>query len=116
MHRSGRGSGVWRRSTTAATCRWWRTAASSASSRPTICCSASCPALDAQVAGAGGPDREETALQAEGHAQNELPLSREVQAARTRSLAEIADALDARGVPTSRGGSWAPTTAKRILD
>jgi hypothetical protein len=45
-----------------------------------------------------------------------LPVIREAQAGGARSLAEIADALNARGVPTSRGGSWAPTTVKRILD
>jgi hypothetical protein len=45
-----------------------------------------------------------------------LPVIREAQAAGARSLAEIATALNARGVPTSRDGSWAPTTMKRILD
>jgi Recombinase len=39
-----------------------------------------------------------------------LPLIRELQAAGARSLAEIAAALNARGVPTPRGASWARTT------
>jgi hypothetical protein len=59
---------------------------------------------------------EARVVQAERHAQHTLPLIREAQASGARSLAEIADVLNARGVPTSRGGSWAPTTVKRILD
>jgi hypothetical protein len=39
-----------------------------------------------------------------------------VQAAGARTLAAIAAALNARSVPTARGGSWAPMTVKRILD
>jgi DNA invertase Pin-like site-specific DNA recombinase len=53
---------------------------------------------------------------AERHARNVLPLVREAQAGGARSLAEIAAALNARGVPAARGGSWAPTTVKRVLD
>jgi hypothetical protein len=45
-----------------------------------------------------------------------LPVIREVQAAGARSLAEIAAALNARGMPTARGGSWTPMTVKRMLD
>jgi hypothetical protein len=45
-----------------------------------------------------------------------LPLIRELQAAGARSLAEIAAALNARGVPTARGASWARTTIKRALE
>jgi DNA invertase Pin-like site-specific DNA recombinase len=56
------------------------------------------------------------AAHAERHARHVLPVIREVQVAGARSLAEIADALNARGVPTSRGGSWAPMTVKRVLD
>jgi hypothetical protein len=41
---------------------------------------------------------------------------RKVQASEARSLAEIADALNARGVLTARGGSWSPMTVKRVLD
>jgi hypothetical protein len=97
------GGSAWcvRRSATAATCRWWRAAASSASSRPSTCCSASFLTLDAQ---------------ADQHAQNVLPLIREVQAAGAQTLAEIADALNARGMPTARSGSWARMTVKHVLD
>jgi DNA invertase Pin-like site-specific DNA recombinase len=54
--------------------------------------------------------------EADRHAQNVLPLIREVQAAGARTLAEIAAALNARGVPTSHGASWARTTVKRVLE
>jgi Recombinase len=50
------------------------------------------------------------------HARNLLPILREVQAAGARTLAEIAAALNARGVPTARGGTWAAMTVKRVLD
>jgi DNA invertase Pin-like site-specific DNA recombinase len=59
------------------------------------------------------------AVQAAGaaqHARNLLPVVREVQAAGARTLAEIAAALNTRGVPTARGASWAPMTVKRVLD
>jgi recombinase-like protein len=44
-----------------------------------------------------------------------LPLIREVQAAGAKTLAEVAAALNARGVATARGGSWAPMTVTRVL-
>jgi DNA invertase Pin-like site-specific DNA recombinase len=56
------------------------------------------------------------AARAAQHARNLLPVVREVQAAGARTLAEIADALNTRGVPTARDGSWAPMTVKRVLD
>jgi hypothetical protein len=39
-----------------------------------------------------------------------------VQASGAKTLGEIADALNSRGVPTARGGSWARMTVKRVLD
>jgi DNA invertase Pin-like site-specific DNA recombinase len=57
-----------------------------------------------------------TKAEADRHARNVLPVIRVAQAAGTRTLAEIAAALNARGVPTARGGTWAPTTVKRLLD
>jgi DNA invertase Pin-like site-specific DNA recombinase len=50
------------------------------------------------------------------HARNLLPVVREVQAAGARTLAEVAAALNDRGVPTARGGTWAAMTVKRVLD
>jgi hypothetical protein len=72
------------------------------SSRPATCYSASFLALDAQ---------------ADQHARNVLPLICEAQVAGARSLANIAAALNERGVPTARGGSWwSPMAVKRVLD
>ena len=56
------------------------------------------------------------AAEAVRHARNLLPMVREVQAAGAGTLAAIAAALTARGVPTARGGAWAPMLVKRILD
>jgi DNA invertase Pin-like site-specific DNA recombinase len=56
------------------------------------------------------------AAEAARHARNLLPVIREAQAAGAGTLAEIAAALNARGVPTARGSSWAPMTVKRVLD
>jgi hypothetical protein len=50
------------------------------------------------------------------HARNLLPVVREVQAGGARTLAEITDALNTRGVPTARGASWAPMQVKRVRD
>ena len=40
------------------------------------------------------------------HAPNVLPIIREVQRAGAKTLRAIAEALNARGVPTARGGRW----------
>jgi hypothetical protein len=60
---------------------------------------------------AGRRGVEAWVAEAERHTRNVLPLIREVQAARARSLVQIAAALNARGVPTARGGSWAAALA-----
>ena len=51
---------------------------------------------------------------ADRFAANILPLIQPLKA-EGRSLREIADVLDARGVPTTRGGKWAPTQVAVIL-
>jgi DNA invertase Pin-like site-specific DNA recombinase len=43
------------------------------------------------------------------------PVIREVQASGVRTLQGIADALNARGVRTARGGRWYPTTVRNLL-
>ena len=53
--------------------------------------------------------------QADRHAANVLPIIREVQRAGAKTLRAIADALNARGVPTARGGRWAALTVSNIL-
>jgi DNA invertase Pin-like site-specific DNA recombinase len=52
---------------------------------------------------------------ADRHAANVLPIIREVQAAGITSLAAIANALNARGVRTARGGHWHNSTVRNAL-
>src|SRR5262245_10092598 len=52
---------------------------------------------------------------ADRHAANVLPIIREVQRAGATSLRAIADALNARGVPTARGGRWQAQTVSNAL-
>jgi DNA invertase Pin-like site-specific DNA recombinase len=49
------------------------------------------------------------------HASNVLPIIREIQRAGATSLRAIADALNARGVPTARGGRWQAQTVSNAL-
>lgn len=53
--------------------------------------------------------------QANARAANVLPVIREIQAAGVRTLAGIAHALNARGIPTARGGEWHPASVRRML-
>jgi DNA invertase Pin-like site-specific DNA recombinase len=52
---------------------------------------------------------------ADQHAANVLPIIREIQRAGVRTLRDIADALNARGTPTARGGEWYATTVRNAL-
>jgi DNA invertase Pin-like site-specific DNA recombinase len=52
---------------------------------------------------------------ADRHAANVLPIIREIQRAGARSLRAIAEALNARGVPTARGGRWQAMTVSNVL-
>lgn len=65
---------------------------------------------DASAAGAAvqraGADR---------HAANVLPIIREVQRAGVSTLRGIADALNARGVQTARGGRWYAATVRNVM-
>jgi DNA invertase Pin-like site-specific DNA recombinase len=53
---------------------------------------------------------------ADGHAANVLPIIQAAQKAGATTLREIADALNARGVHTARGGKWHATSVKNILE
>lgn len=53
---------------------------------------------------------------ADKHAANILPVIREAQKAGATTLRQIADALNARGVATARGGQWHATSVKNMLD
>ena len=53
---------------------------------------------------------------ADQHAANILPIIREAQKAGASSLRAVADALNARGIPTPRGGVWYAMSVKNVLD
>ena len=53
---------------------------------------------------------------ADQFAANALPVIEQIRKTGATSLQAISDALNARGIRTARGGTWAPTTVKRILD
>ncbi len=52
---------------------------------------------------------------ADRHAENVLPVVREIQASGVTSLAGVARALDARGIKTAMGAGWHANTVRRVL-
>jgi DNA invertase Pin-like site-specific DNA recombinase len=52
---------------------------------------------------------------ADRHAANVVPVIREIQRRGANRLREIAEALNARGIPTPRGGRWHATSVKNAL-
>ncbi len=55
------------------------------------------------------------AIEADQFAANVLPIIKEARASGATSLQRIADALNARGVRTARGGQWHPTTVRNVI-
>jgi DNA invertase Pin-like site-specific DNA recombinase len=53
---------------------------------------------------------------ADQHAANVLPIIREAQKAGATTLRALADALNARGISTPRGGTWHAMSVKNALD
>jgi DNA invertase Pin-like site-specific DNA recombinase len=53
--------------------------------------------------------------EADRYAANVLPIIREAKRAGARTLREIADALNARGIATARGGQWYAQSVANIL-
>jgi DNA invertase Pin-like site-specific DNA recombinase len=53
---------------------------------------------------------------ASAHAANVLPIIREIQKAGASTLRDIAEALNARGIATARGGCWYAMTVSNILE
>jgi len=53
---------------------------------------------------------------ADQHAANILPIIREAQKAGATTLRAVADALNARGISTPRGGAWYAMSVKNVLD
>jgi len=66
---------------------------------------------DAQKLGAAA-----NAQAADAFAVNVLPIVQSIKAAGVTSLRGIADALNARGVQTPRGGQWHPASVARLID
>src|SRR5215210_275974 len=53
---------------------------------------------------------------ADAFAANVLPIVQQLQASGVTALRALADALNARGVRTARGGAWHPTSVSRLLE
>jgi DNA invertase Pin-like site-specific DNA recombinase len=66
----------------------------------------------AEAAAAG---RATQAAQADAVAGSFLPIIRSLQATGCRTLAEIADGLNGRGVRTARGKSWHASSVRNVL-
>jgi DNA invertase Pin-like site-specific DNA recombinase len=58
---------------------------------------------------------EANRIAADAFARNVLPVIREIQASGVRGYRAIAGALNARGIPTARGGDWYATTVRNAL-
>jgi DNA invertase Pin-like site-specific DNA recombinase len=54
--------------------------------------------------------------EADRYAANVLPIIREAQKAGARTLREIAEALNARGIATARGGQWYAQSVANVLE
>lgn len=54
--------------------------------------------------------------EAERYAANVLPIIREAQQAGANTLQQIAEALNARGIPRARGGQWYAQSVANILE
>lgn len=52
---------------------------------------------------------------ANAYAANVLPIIHQIQASGATTLRAIAEALNARGIQTARGGHWHPATVKNVL-
>ena len=52
---------------------------------------------------------------ATARAENVLPIVEAIKATGISTLAGIANALNARGIPTARGGLWYASTVRNLL-
>ena len=59
---------------------------------------------------------EAVKAEADRYAANVLPIIREAQKAGASTLRQIAEALNARGIPTARGGHWYAQSVANILE
>jgi DNA invertase Pin-like site-specific DNA recombinase len=59
---------------------------------------------------------ETVKAEADRYAANVLPIIREAQKAGASTLRQIAEALNARGIPTARGGRWYAQSVANIIE
>jgi DNA invertase Pin-like site-specific DNA recombinase len=59
---------------------------------------------------------EAVKAEADRYAANVLPIIREAQKAGASTLRQIANALNARGIPTARGGQWYAQSVANVLE
>ena len=59
---------------------------------------------------------EAVKAEADRYAANVLPIIREAQNAGASTLRQIAEALNARGIPTARGGHWYAQSVANVLE
>ncbi|MDA9401501.1 recombinase family protein [Bradyrhizobium sp. CCBAU 45389] len=59
---------------------------------------------------------ETVKAEADRYAANVLPIIREAQKAGASTLRQVAEALNARGIPTARGGRWYAQSVANILE
>jgi DNA invertase Pin-like site-specific DNA recombinase len=67
------------------------------------------------LAGATAKANAATQRIADSFASNVLPVIAQIRASGATSYAAIAEAMNARGVRTARGGEWHSTTVRNIL-
>lgn len=53
---------------------------------------------------------------ADRHAANVLPIVKQIKAAGATTLRQIAEAVNARGIATPRGGVWYATSVKNLME
>lgn len=68
------------------------------------------PSAEAQAKGGAATKAKAMSL-----ASDLLPVIAEIRAGGATTLQAIADVLNARGIPTARGGQWAPVQVARVL-
>ena len=68
--------------------------------------------VSAEASAAG---RATKTAQAIARAADVRPIIADIQAGGAKSLREISDALNGRGIPTARGGEWSATQVQRVM-
>jgi hypothetical protein len=67
------------------------------------------------VSEASAAGRATKTAQALARAADVHPIIADIQAGGAKSLREIADGLNSRGIPTARGGQWSAVQVQRVM-